>query len=98
VRNYEILYIIQPTLEEEAANAVVTRYEELIVKLGGTVIKTDRWGKRRLAYPIRDLIEGEYVLTTFQAPNETSMEIDRLIRIADEVLRHLIVRLDEEQG
>lgn len=96
VRNYEVLYVLNPSLEEEAIDAAVARYEEAIVKTGGTITKTDKWGKRRLAYEIKDLVEGFYVLTTFQAPNDTSHELDRLMRIADEVIRHLIVNLDED--
>ncbi|MGE5527811.1 MAG: 30S ribosomal protein S6 [Patescibacteria group bacterium] len=96
MRDYEVFYILTPSLEEEAVDAAVSRYEETITKLGGTITKTDKWGKRRLAYEIKDQPEGFYVLTTFQAPNEASQELDRLMRIADEVLRHLIVRLDED--
>ncbi|MGE5550999.1 MAG: 30S ribosomal protein S6 [Bacteroidota bacterium] len=96
MRNYEVLYVLNPNLEEEAIDASIARFEEAIVKAGGTVVKTDKWGKRRLAYEIKDLLEGFYVLTTFQAPNETSQELDRLMRIADEVIRHLIVNLDED--
>ena len=96
VRDYEALYIIRPDLDEEATDAVIERYNEAIARLGGVVTKTDKWGKRRLAYEIRDQLEGFYVLMTFQAPNEASRELDRLMRIADEVLRHLIVRLDED--
>ena len=95
MRDYEVLYILNPNLEEEAVDAAVARYEETITKTGGTITKTDKWGKKRLAYEIKDQIEGFYVLTTFQAPNEASHELDRLMRIADEVLRHLIVKLDE---
>lgn len=96
MRKYEVLYVLSPNLEEEAVDAAITRFEETIVKTGGTVVKTDKWGKRRLAYEIKDQIEGFYVLTTFQAANETAQELDRLMRIAEEVLRHLIVRLDED--
>ncbi|NLG84658.1 MAG: 30S ribosomal protein S6, partial [Firmicutes bacterium] len=59
------------------------------------VTKTDKWGRKRLAYEIKDQPEGFYVLTTFRAPHDAGRELDRLMRIADEVLRHLIVRLDE---
>ncbi|MGE5598338.1 MAG: 30S ribosomal protein S6 [Bacteroidota bacterium] len=96
MRKYEVLYVLSPNLEEEAVDAAIARFEETIVKTGGTVAKTDKWGKRRLAYEIKDQIEGFYVLTTFQAANETAQELDRLMRIAEEVLRHLIVRLDED--
>lgn len=96
VRDYEVLYVLRPDIEEEAVDPIIARYDETIAKTGGTVVKTDKWGKRRLAYEIKDQLEGYYVLTTFQAPNEASQELDRLMRIADEVLRHLIVRLDED--
>ena len=95
MRNYEVLYILRPNLDEEAVDAAVARFEEAIVKSGGAVNKTDKWGRKRLAYEIDDQLEGFYVLTTFQAPNDFTRELDRLMRISDEVLRHLIVRLDE---
>jgi len=96
VRNYETLYILRPDLEEEASDAIIARFNEAVARLGGTIVKTDKWGKKRLAYEIKDQLEGFYVLTAFQAPHEVSQELDRLMRITDEILRHLIVKQDED--
>ena len=94
MRTYEIMYIVKP-VEEEAFEAVVTRFDNLITANGGTVEKTDRWGKKRLAYEIQDLAEGQYVLVTFTAEPACVKELDRVMKIADEILRHMIIRKGE---
>ena len=86
---YEVMYIVKP-VEDEACEA-----EKLITANGGNVEKTDRWGKRRLAYEIQDLNEGIYVLVTFQADAAAVKELDRVMKITDEVLRHMIIRKGE---
>ena len=66
-----------------------------VIKNGeGEVTKVDRWGKRRLAYEINDLTEGYYLLVEMEAPSATAQELDRVLRISDDVLRHLIIRLN----
>ena len=91
---YEIMYIVKP-IEEEAFEAIVAKFENLITANGGNVEKTDRWGKRRLAYEIQDLQEGLYVLMTFEAEAATVKELDRVMKITDEVMRHMIIRKGE---
>ena len=91
---YEVMYIVKP-VEEEAFEAVVAKFENLINNNGGNVEKTDRWGKKRLAYEIQDLSEGLYVLVTFQAEPACIKELDRVMRITDEVLRHMIISKGE---
>lgn len=90
---YEIMYIVKP-IEEDAFKAVVAKFDNLITKNGGKVEKTDCWGKRRLAYEIQDLKEGLYVLVTFQAEAAAVRELDRVMKITDEVLRHMIISKD----
>ena len=92
-KTYEIMYIVKP-IEEDAFKAVVAKFDTLITVNGGKVEKTDCWGKRRLAYEIQDLNEGIYVLVTFQADAAAVKELDRVMRITDEVLRHMIIRKD----
>jgi len=94
VRTYEIMYIVKP-VEEEAFEAVVAKFENLITNNGGTVEKTDRWGKKRLAYEIQDLSEGLYVLVTFSATPACIKELDRVMRINDQVMRHMIISKGE---
>ena len=93
-KTYEIMYIVKP-IEEDAFKAVVAKFDTLISANGGKVEKTDCWGKRRLAYEIQDLNEGIYVLVTFQADAAAVKELDRVMKITDEVLRHMIIRKGE---
>ncbi|HOP74049.1 MAG TPA: 30S ribosomal protein S6 [Bacillota bacterium] len=95
MRNYEAMYILKPELEEEALNAAIARFEEVVTNNGGEVVKTDRWGKRRLAYEVKGYLEGFYVLMEFKAPNNLSQELDRIFKIQDDVIRHLVIKKDE---
>jgi len=96
VRPYEALYIVPPELSDEDITAVTEKYKKAVEDQGGEVESVNRWEKRRLAYPIKGQNEGIYVLMTFKGEAKVEAELGRLLRIADEVLRHLIVRLDEE--
>ncbi len=88
--NYEVLYVLNPTLGEEDTAALVARFKEL-AEGHGTVTEVDEWGKRRLAYPINDLEEGYYVLMTFSSDPAFPAELDRLMRINVSVMRSIIV-------
>ncbi len=90
MKAYELVYIIKPG-EEEAVNATVTKFENLINNNGGVIEKLDRWGKKRLAYEINDLTEGYYVLVHFNAEPKTVRELERVMKITDEVIRHLLI-------
>lgn len=94
MRAYEVMYIVKP-VEEEAFDAVVKKFDNLIAANGGAIEKTDRWGKKRLAYEIQDLSEGLYVLVNFQAEPACVKELDRVMKITDEILRHMIIRKGE---
>ena len=87
--NYEVLYIIDPSLSEEATAELVAKFKAL-VETKGTVTEVDEWGKRRLAYPINDIEEGYYVLMTFTASPDLPKELDRQMRINPNVMRSLI--------
>ena len=91
--NYEVLYVINPTLGEEDTAALVARFKEL-AEGRGAVTEVDEWGKRRLAYPINDLEEGYYVLMTFSADPAFPAELDRLMRINVSIMRSIIVCKD----
>ena len=91
--NYEVLYILNPTLGEEDTAALVARFKEL-AEGRGAVTEVDEWGKRRLAYPINDLEEGYYVLMTFSSDPAFPAELDRLMRINVNVMRSIIVGKD----
>ena len=92
--NYEAVYILDPALSEEATAALVAKFKS-VVEANGTVSEVDEWGKRRLAYPINDLMEGYYVLMTFSAAAEVPAELDRVFRITDGVMRSMIICKDE---
>jgi small subunit ribosomal protein S6 len=95
MRNYEAMYILKPELEEEAINTNVARFEDVVKTNGGEVVKTDRWGKRRLAHEVKGYLEGFYVLMFIKAPNNVSQELERIFKISDVVIRHLVIKTEE---
>ena len=86
---YEVLYVIDPAQGEEGIAALVEKFKAL-VESNGTLTSIDEWGKRRLAYPINDLMEGYYVLMTFDAKPELPAELDRVFKITEGIMRSLI--------
>lgn len=94
MNKYELAVIIRPTLEEDALKAEFEGIQELITKFGGNIEKVDDWGKRRLAYGIKKFNEGFYSFITFSANSETPAEIERRMRIKENVLRYLVIRQD----
>ena len=89
----EVLYIIDPAQGEEGIAALVEKFKAL-VESNGTLTSIDEWGKRRLAYPINDLMEGYYVLMTFDAKSEFPAELDRVLKITEGVMRSLITDVE----
>ena len=90
---YEMLYILDPALEDEARDALVKKFEDLVAANGGTVEKTDVWGMKKLQYPIQYKSEGFYVVMTFEAAPAFVQELKRVVGITDGVLRRLITKL-----
>jgi len=95
MRNYELTFILQPNLEDEERADLVDRIQDWVVAVGGQVVKVDHWGKRRLAYPIRKLKEGFYVLFNLQLPFDGVRELERRLQITEQVLRFLTVRVED---
>ena len=95
MRNYEVVYIIKPGFDDEKYNAIIERYNTLIQNNGGEIVKVDPWGKRRLAYEIEKLREGYYVLVHFKAETTLPEELERNLKIADDIMRYLVVRMPE---
>jgi small subunit ribosomal protein S6 len=91
-RDYEILYIVRPDVEETDLPDVTKRVDTLIESLEGSIQRTNVWGKRRLAYEVDHLKEGHYVLTDFQIEPARVPEMEATLKISDTVFRHLIVR------
>ena len=95
MRNYETLFIIKADLEEEQTTAVIEKFKGIMEANGGEITKLDKWGKRKLAYEINHMRDGFYVCVKFKAGTETSQELDRVFKITDEIIRHVIIREDE---
>ena len=95
MRPYDVMLILEPTLEESAIQAVVNRSTDLLQSGGGTVNRVDKWGRRRLAYEIDHKVEGVYVLLDVTAEPAVMDDLDRSLRLADDVIRHKIVRLPD---
>jgi small subunit ribosomal protein S6 len=95
LRKYEVVFVLRPDLDEEKNTGVIEKFKTLIESHGGEVVKLDKWGKRRLAYEIKDFKEGFYVLIQMNADSKVATELSRVFKITDEVLRHMIVREDE---
>ncbi len=92
---YELVFIVQPTVEEEALNALVEKVSATIRDLEGQVSQVNPWGKRRLAYPIKKHREGFYFLLDLELPAAAVRSLDRSLKLMEDVIRHLIVRKDE---
>lgn len=96
-RKYELVYIVSPEATDEQVAALHEQVEGTVQRLNGTLLKTENWGRRKLAYDIAHHKEGVYVLEVIEGGGELMKELDRRLKVADEILRHLIVRVDEEE-
>ncbi|NMB02850.1 MAG: 30S ribosomal protein S6 [Firmicutes bacterium] len=96
MRKYELMVIFVPQLDEESLAAQIEKTQGLITGVGGEIEKVDQWGKRRFAYEINDNTEGFYVVIDFKAESGATSEVERILKITDEVVRYLLVRRDEE--
>lgn len=92
---YELMYILKPDLGEEPQQAAIEKVQQVVEGAGGTVEKTDKWGRRKLSYEIDDFSEGFYVLVNFSGDGAIANEITRLLNINEEVIRSMVVRLDD---
>ena len=95
MRKYEVMYIINESVEPEKRGELVDKIAKIITDNGGSIEKTDEWGMRDFAYEIDDMHKGYYVVVTFEADNDCVNEFDRLIKINANVVRHLITRVME---
>ena len=96
MRPYEVMVILDAGLDDDAIRAVVDRVTQLISARGGTLGRVDRWGKRRFAYELHHRWEGYYVLVTMTADVPVVAELDRMLALTDEVIRHKVIRLPEK--
>jgi len=96
LRQYELIYIVSPSATDEGVAELHTQVEAIVGKFDGRIEKTENWGKRRLAYEVNHCKEGTYVLELLLGSGEMVTELERRLRVAEDVLRHLVVRVDEE--
>ena len=97
-RKYELVYVVSPEASDEQVADLHTQVEAIVQRIGGQIEKTENWGRRKLAYEIGRHKEGTYVLEVLNGGGELIKEIDRRLKVTDLVIRHLVVRVDEEQG
>ena len=95
LRDYEMVFIISPEVTEEKFGATIDNISRFITERGGVISEMEQWGKKRLAYPIRHFVEGNYVLARFKLEPPLGKELEATLRISEDILRHLLVRLDD---
>ena len=95
MRNYEVMFVINAALEEAKKDATIETVQNIIAA-NGEVVKTDVWGMRKLAYPIQKMEEGYYVVIEFKADATLPYELNRKLKISDNVIRHIIINKDEQ--
>jgi small subunit ribosomal protein S6 len=96
MRKYEVMYIIRPTVEAEARAALIQELNLILTSRGTTVLKVSEWGMRDLAYEIADFRKGYYVLLETEMSVEAKNELDRVIRIKEDIIRHIIISREEK--
>jgi small subunit ribosomal protein S6 len=98
MQTYELVYVVSPDATEEQVAQLHAEVADIVQRLGGEIEKTDNWGRRRLAYEIDRHREATYVLEVIKGGGDAVAELDRRLKVSDLVLRHLVVRVDEEQA
>ena len=94
LNDYELMFILAPDLEDEAVAATTDRVRSYVTSRGGDVRSLELWGRRRLAYPIQRYHEGNYHLAHFTLDPEQALELDRNLKLNEQVIRHMLIRLD----
>ncbi len=93
-RDYELVFVLKPDIADENLDAAVEKTSQLITNRGGTITATEKWGKRKLAYPIKEFTEGNYILSRFKLQPASSRELENNLQIAEEIIRYLIVKTE----
>jgi small subunit ribosomal protein S6 len=97
-RKYELVYVVSPDASDDQVTDLHNQVDAIVQRMGGQIEKTDNWGRRKLAYEIGRHKEGTYVLEAINGSGELMKEIDRRLRVTDLIIRHLVVRIDEDQA
>jgi len=94
LRDYELTVIISPEATDEVVNATIENIRQFVTGRGGTISEVEQWGKRKLAYPIKRFMEGNYVLTRFELKPTLTKELEASLQMSESVLRHLLVKIE----
>jgi small subunit ribosomal protein S6 len=94
---YEKIVILDPNLDDTAAEETVQRIKDVIVKQGGEILKTDNWGRRKLAYELNKHQKGNYILLLFKAPPSTILELEKLSKVVDTIIKFMVVKLTNKK-
>ena len=97
-RKYELVYVVSPDATDDQVSDLHKQVDAIVQRMGGELEKSDSWGRRKLAYPIGRHKEGIYVLDVINGGGDLMKEIDRRLKVSDLIIRHLVVRVDEEQA
>jgi small subunit ribosomal protein S6 len=95
MKKYEVMYIIRPNIDDESKKAVVERFNNVLTENGAEVSEVKEWGKRRLAYEINDFRDGYYMILHVMADSAAVQEFDRLAKISEDIIRHIVVKEEE---
>lgn len=95
MRNYEVMYIIRPDIEEDAQTELIERFKTVLTDNGAEIEEVEELGKRRFAYEINDYRDGYYVVVNFKGEEDSVNEFDRQAKYTDDIIRHMVVRVDE---
>lgn len=94
LRDYELTVIISPEATDEVVNTTIEDIRQFVTGRGGTISEVEQWGKRKLAYPIKRFVEGNYVLTRFELKPTLTKELEASLQMSESVLRHLLVKIE----
>jgi len=94
LNDYELVFIISPEVVDDSLEATISSISQFISNKGGDVAEVEKWGKRKLAYPLQHFLEGNYVLTRFKMSPAWSKELEASLHISDQILRHMLVNLN----
>ncbi len=94
IQEYELVYILSPDMTDEALEARVNGISEFITQREGVIDAVDKWGKKKLAYPIKHFQEGNYILTKFKLSPARCKELEANIRISEDIIRHILIRVN----
>jgi small subunit ribosomal protein S6 len=92
--DYELVFIVHPEVADDALDPVINNITQYITGKGGTVVEVTRWGRKRLAYPIKHLLEGNYVLVKFKLAPSANKELETNLKISEKIMRYLLIKID----